>query len=159
MPKRGFGRKSQGFSLLELVIVITIIAIIAAIAIPRMSRGTAGASDSALTASLTVMRNGIDLYAVEHNDTYPPVATIVNQLMLYTDAAGDPNATQDTTHIYGPYIRKIPPLPVGAKRGQSGIAAATGDTVGWIYNETTGAIQANTTDSELDITGTKYSDY
>lgn len=152
-------RKSQGFSLLELVIVITIIAIIAAIAIPRMSRGTAGASDSALSGDLAVLRNGIDMYTVEHNGTYPAVATIEDQLTLYTDASGDPNATKDTTHIYGPYVRKIPPLPVGAKKGQSGIAAATGATVGWIYNATTGAIIANTTDAEVDATGTKYNEY
>ena len=159
MSNRTWKRKSQGFSLLELVIVITIIAIIAAIAIPRMSRGTAGASDSALAGDLAVLRNAIDMYAVEHTGTYPAVATIVNQLTLYTDAAGDPNATQDTTHIYGPYLRKVPPLPVGAKRSQSGIAASSGATVGWIYNATTGAITANTTSSEKDVSGTLYSDY
>ena len=87
------------------------------------------------------------------------MATFVNQLTLYTDAAGDPNATKDATHIYGPYLRRVPPLPVGAKRGQSDVAAATGTTVGWIYNATTGAISANTTSSEKDSSDTLYSDY
>ena len=159
MINRTSKRKNQGFSLLELVIVITIIAIIAAIAIPRMSRGTAGASDSALAGDLAVMRNGIDMYAVEHNGAFPAVATFVDQLTLYTDAAGDTDATQDATHIYGPYIRKVTPLPVGAKRNSTGVAATDSSGVGWIYNATTGAIQANTTSSEKDATGTLYSAY
>ena len=53
---------NKGFSLIELVIVVVIIGIIAAIAIPKMSRGSAGASDSALTGDLTVLRNAIELY-------------------------------------------------------------------------------------------------
>ena len=55
-----------GFSLLEVVIVVAIIAILAAIGIPRMSRGSKGAGDSALSGDLAVLRNAIDLYAAEH---------------------------------------------------------------------------------------------
>ena len=152
-------RKNQGFSLLELVIVVVIIGIIAAIAIPRLSRGSAGAADSALSGNLAVLRNAIDMYGAEHNGTYPTVAAIVAQLTTYTDANSDAQASSDTTHIYGPYIRKIPKLPVGAKKGQSGIAAATGSTVGWIYTAASGTITSNTTDSEVDATGTKWNEY
>ena len=152
-------RKNQGFSLLELVIVVVIIGIIAAIAIPRLSRGTEGAAESALAGNLDVLRNAIDTYGAEHLGTYPTVAAIVNQLTTYTDASGGAQAAQDTTHIYGPYIRKIPKLPVGAKRGQTGIAATNGATIGWIYTQATGEIRANTTASEKDDTGRLYSDY
>jgi len=152
-------RKNQGFSLLELVIVVVIIGIIAAIAIPRLSRGSAGAADSALSGNLAVLRNAIDMYGAEHGGTYPTVKDIVDQLTQYTDASGDAQATSDSKHIYGPYIRKIPKLPVGAKKGQSGIAAATGATVGWIYTAASGEIKSNTTDSEKDVTGTAYNTY
>jgi len=149
----------KAFSLLELVIVVVVIGIIAAIAIPRMSRGAAGASDSALIADLAVLRNAIDLFATEHGGTFPTKAAIVNQLTQYSDAAGVAQAAKDATHIYGPYIRQIPPLPVGARKGQTGISDVDGATIGWIYDETNGTIKSNTTDTEKDVTNKLYSDY
>jgi len=149
----------RGFSLLELVVVVVIIGIIAAIAIPRLSRGSAGASDSALCGDLAVLRNAVDLYAVEHNGAFPKVAVVGDALTTYTDSAGAISAVKDATHIYGPYLRKVPPLPVGAKKGCTDIAASTGATVGWIYDQVTGAIQSNTTATEMDDAGKLYSAY
>ena len=152
----------KGFSLIELVIVVVIIAIIGAIAIPRLSRGSAGAADSSLVGNLRVLRSAIDLYASEHGGSFPAVGTIVAQLTQYSDDQGATSATKTGNYIYGPYIRSIPPLPVGAKKGQNGIAAATGASVGWIYDATNGTIKANTTDTspiEADAKGTLYSAY
>ena len=145
--------------MLELVIVVVIIGIIAAIAIPRMSRGSAGAADSALSGNLAVLRNAIDLYAAEHNGTYPTEANIANELTQYTDAAGVAQATKDATHIYGPYVRKIPPLPVGAEKGSTGVANAAAVGVGWIYSATTATIKANCPDAEKDVSGKAYNIY
>jgi len=148
-----------GFSLLEVVIVVAIIAILAAIGIPRMSRGSKGANDSALSGDLAVLRNAIDLYAAEHGGAMPDAATIADQLIKYTNATGGTSDTKDATHIYGPYIRKIPPLPVGAKKTKSGISDVTGAEIGWIYTASTGNIKANTTGTEVDDAGVLYSDY
>ncbi len=148
-----------GFSLLEVVIVVAIIAILAAIGIPRMSRGSKGANDSALSGDLAVLRNAIDLYAAEHGGTLPGAATIADQLTKYTNVDGGTSDTKTGAYIYGPYIRKIPPLPVGAKKGQVGIAEATGATIGWIYVSGTGAISANTTALEVDDAGVAYNTY
>jgi prepilin-type N-terminal cleavage/methylation domain-containing protein len=149
----------RGFSLIELVIVVVIIGIIAAIAIPRMSRGASGAQDSALTANLAVLRNAIDLYETEHPGSYPALATFVAQLTQYTDASGATSATKTSTHIYGPYLRAIPALPVGANKGSTSVAATFAANVGWIYNASTGTITAATQDSEVDATGKKYNTY
>ena len=151
--------RRKGFSLLELVIVVVIIGIIAAIAIPRMSRGAAGAAEAALTGDLAVLRNAIDLYTVEHGGTPPAEATFEAQLTTYTDSVGDAQATRDTTHYYGPYIRKIPPLPVGARKGATGVKATDGAGIGWIYIESTGSITANCTDTEVDASGKKFNTY
>lgn len=151
-------RRRGAFSLIELVIVVVIIGIIAAIAIPRLSRGSAGAADSALTANLAVLRKAIELYQAEHG-AFPTAAEITDQLTLFTNDAGATSATKTSTFIYGPYIRAIPALPVGAKKGMNGIAAATGATVGWIYNESTGVISANCPDAEVDARGVKYNAY
>jgi prepilin-type N-terminal cleavage/methylation domain-containing protein len=154
-------RKRQlGFSLIELVIVVVIIGIIGAIAIPRMSRGAAGAADSALTANLAVLRNAIDLYATEHGgSSYPALLTIETQLTQYTDISGAAQATKDATHIYGPYLRSVPALPVGAQKGSTGFTDTAGTAgKGWLYNADTGDLRANTT-TEADDTGKLYSDY
>jgi len=153
------GTHTKAFSLLELVIAVAIIAIIAAIGIPRLSRGTRGAADSALSGNLALLRNAIDIYAAEHSGTYPTAANIGNQLTQFTDIAGNTNATKDTTHFYGPYVRKIPPLPIGARKGGTLIAAADANDVGWIYTESTSSIRANTTASEKDDSDKLYSDY
>ncbi|MGQ0628082.1 MAG: prepilin-type N-terminal cleavage/methylation domain-containing protein [Phycisphaerales bacterium] len=150
----------RGFSLIELVIVVVIIGIIAAIAIPRMSRGAAGAADASLQSSLQTLRGGIDLYYTEHGNTYPAAATIADQLTLFSDDAGATSATKTATHIFGPYLAKVPALPVNAaKKGKSGIAAADGANIGWIYVEATGTIKANTTATEKDARERLYSDY
>ena len=151
--------RNRGFSLLEVVIVVAIIAILAAIGIPRMSRGAKGAGDSALSANLAVLRNAIDLYAAEHLGTYPALATITNQLTQYTDASGGTAASKDATHIYGPYVRSIPPLPVGAKKGNTGFDIADANGVGWIYTAASGTVTANTSGTEKDDAGKLYSAY
>ncbi len=150
-----------GFSLLEVVIVVAIIAILAAIGIPRMSRGSKGAGDSALSGDLAVLRNAIDLYAAEHGGKFPTAADITDQLTQYTDITGTTiSATKTPPAIYGPYMRSIPPLPVGDNnRGYVGISVNPADpNTGWVYTESGGTIRANTT-TEKDDAGKLYSEY
>jgi prepilin-type N-terminal cleavage/methylation domain-containing protein len=143
--------RRKGFSLIELVIVVVIIGIIAAIAIPKMSKGSAGAGDSALKGNLAVMRSAVELYNSEHgalpNGT---AANIVSQLTGYTDVNGNTGAKNTSTGItYGPYIKSIPPLPVGSKKGQTtvGIGLSTdtmpSGTTAWLYCTDTGEFKAN----------------
>lgn len=153
------GAKRRGFSLIELVIVIVIIGIIGAIAIPRMSRGAAGAADSALTANLAVLRNAIDLFQSEHGGVYPTAAAITNQLTQFSDESGAAQASADSTHIFGPYLRAVPVLPVTCPRkGANGIAAADAVGIGWLYTQASGTIKANTT-TETDARGVLYNTY
>jgi len=157
---RSGDERRRAFSLLELVIVVVIIGIIAAIAIPRMSRGSAGAADSAVSGNLAILRSAIEVFSAEHNGVLPTEADIENQLTGYTDANGNvsPTGTKVSPYIYGAYVRKIPPVPVGARKGSTGIAAADADGVGWIYTAATGEIKANTT-TEKDVNNKLYSDY
>ena len=149
----------RAFSLIELVIVVIIIAVLAAIAIPRMSRGTEGAAGNALAEDLATLRKAIDLYQAEHEGAYP--TDPANQLSQYTDDSGDVSPTQDATYRFGPYLRSVPPLPVGAQIGSTviGTSANPGAAgVGWVYDAGSGGIKANTT-SEADASGKLYSDY
>lgn len=154
-----WGGRGLAFSLLELVLVVAIVAILGVIAIPRLSRGTRGAADSALADSLRTLRGAIDRYAAEHGGSFPQWNTFENQLTTYTDSNGQPRNSLDGTHIWGPYLRTIPPLPVGAQKGKTGVKQADASNVGWIYDETTGTIRANCLDTEVDDAGKKYKDY
>jgi prepilin-type N-terminal cleavage/methylation domain-containing protein len=149
----------RGFSLIELVIVIVIIGIIGAIAIPRMSRGAAGAADSALSANLAILRNGIEMYTQEHQGLRPTVADFVPQMTTFSNIGGGTSATQTGAYIYGPYMRSIPALPVGANKGSTAIAAAQAANVGWVYTVATGDIVAGTTAGENDSAGKAYNTY
>jgi len=153
-------RHRGGFSLIELVIVVVIIGIIGAIAIPRLSRGAEGASDSALAGDLAVLRNAIDLYATEHNGTYPTLASIEDQLTTYTDINGNDNSAKTGAYIYGPYIRKVPALKVGDEAGSTAFTDSLGTAdKAWVYDEDTGVIYANTEAGEVDASGKAYNTY
>ena len=152
-------RVNRAFSLIELIIVVVIIGIIAAIAIPRMSRGAAGAADSSLSGSLAVMRSGLDIYATEHGGTFPVLATFVDEMTLFTDINGATSAAKVAPFIYGPYLRKVPPLPVGTERGSTGLTAVAGTAgAGWVYNDVSGTMVANTL-LEADDAGKLYNTY
>ncbi len=148
----------RGFSLIELVIVVVIIGIIAAIAIPRMSRGSQGAQESALVGNLAVLRNSIDMFSNEHGGVLPTPATVAAQLTGKTDVAG---AAWSSGVAYGPYLRDVPPLPVGANQGKTTIGTTLGADAGWVYDASNARyIFANCPDSETSPqTGKKYNLY
>jgi type II secretory pathway pseudopilin PulG len=149
--------------MIELVIVVVIIGIIAAIAIPRLSRGTAAAADSSTAENLQLLRRSIDLFQTEHEGVLPSTSggiTLEDMLLKYTDVtATKVSATKDTANgiIYGPYLRTIPPISVGERKGSNGIGTADAAGIGWIYDSTTGTITANA--SGNDGTGKPYSSY
>jgi len=150
MSVRAHPARRRGFSLLELVMVVVIIGVIGAIAIPRLSRGAGGAEESALARDLQVLRNAIDHYWAEHGSTYPTAAGIEGQLTRYSDLAGTtlgdkPDPSNGV--IYGPYLRRLPPVPTGPNKGAMKVSHKAADGVGWIYDEKLGTIEANLSDS------------
>jgi len=160
--------RAAGFSLIELVVVIVIIAIIGAIAIPKMSRGSAGAGDSALTQDLSVLRSAIDLYNAEHPTAQlgpsTSTATLISELTEYSDSTGTVLSTsKNTTSIYGPYVRgtTLPALPVSSNKGQTAVTittpGATASTAGWFWDGST--LWANCPNSDVDATGKQYNQY
>ena len=132
-----------GFSLVELVMVVGILAIVAAITLPRLSRGSEGASESALDSDLGALNTAVAIYAAEHGDSYPTAASIEKQLINYTNHSGEPSPVKTAEHIYGPYLRTIPPQPVGPRKGKARIGTVDGPEIGWLYDPATGSIKAN----------------
>lgn len=64
-------RRQQGFTLLELIIVIAIIGILATIALPAMKDIPRRANEAALKTNLHTMRDVIDQYYADRGH-YPP---------------------------------------------------------------------------------------
>ncbi len=135
-------RKSpkRGFTLIEILIVVIILGILAAIVIPQFTNASTEARQSNVRSQLQTLRGQIELYKLQHKDVAPELVTTGWDVFTkYTDIDGGTNATKDSTHIYGPYYQTAPTNPLS---DSSSCAAAAGNNVGWIYNETTGAVQA-----------------
>jgi len=57
--------REQGFTLIELIVVMMIIAILTAIAVPRFTAAIQNAREAALKEDLHVMRDAIDAYTMD----------------------------------------------------------------------------------------------
>ncbi|HZW11470.1 MAG TPA: prepilin-type N-terminal cleavage/methylation domain-containing protein [Phycisphaerales bacterium] len=153
-------RRSRAFSLIELVIVIVILGVIGAIAIPRMSRGAAGASESGAVSDLAILRSAIELYAAEHNGTFPTVADFSDQLTQYSDIDGNTNATKTAVFMYGPYLRSVPVQKGGPNKGSADITGTQGTAgSGWWYTASTGDVRINAAGTDTDSNGVAWVSY
>jgi prepilin-type N-terminal cleavage/methylation domain-containing protein len=171
----------RGFTLIELLIVVIILAILAAIVIPQFSASTGDARESALDANLATMRSAIEMYKVQHQNTYPGVAatgtaatcttkgekaggsqTFIDQLTLASDANGNTCTVADTNYRFGPYLRgAVAVEPVSGKGSAVGdikvategakLAPATDAAGGWLYDSKSGQLIANS--NALDVKG------
>ena len=126
----------RGFSLIELLIIVSIIGILAAIVIPTFSNANETAKAGALASQLNTVKKSLVLYKNDHNGTYPTDAQIItNQwqvLTTTTDINGDVAGAD-----YGPYFMKP---PFNAFMDSSIVAAD--NSAGWQYDSATGTIQA-----------------
>lgn len=124
--------KTDAFTLVEMMIVVVILAILAVIIIPRLASADDTARHSTILSQLKTVRSVLDMYKNQHNDKYPSVAQMWDNLALTTNAQGDTSGT-----TLGPYLREIPVNPF---TGGSGVAAD--NSADWMYDHATGTIQA-----------------
>ena len=173
----------QGFTLVELLIVVIILAILAAIVVPQFTASTDETKVASLDTTLSNLRGSIDLYYQQHSK-YPSAAAatgatcpasgtagtgavdtaqaFIDQLSMYTNAAGQSCSTTDATFKYGPYLKKntMPTNPVTGSSAllvvNTGNLALTGSGagLGWRFDNKVGKFIAN--DTNNDPNGVKY---
>lgn len=164
-------RKEDGFTLIEMLIVVIVLGILAMIIIPQINVSTGEARLSTLRSNLSTVRNAIELYYHQHNNTYPgAVATdgtttpadataacnaFKDQLRMYSQLNGKALGDKSTlvAPIFGPYL-KSGALPENPYNNSNAVTcnitvvdvttrAATPDTNGWLYFVKTGVFIAN----------------
>ena len=125
--------RKNGFTLVELVVVVLILGILAAIAAPKIITNTGDAEDSGIAQTLSNIRDAIELYRAE-NGVYPPNA-----------------ASNDLHTELDDYLRgsNFPKVKVGAQNSSDVVndvtppVTSTGGAEGWVYNPNTGDIIIN----------------
>lgn len=110
-----FHRKSKGFTLIELMIVVAIIGILAAIAIPRFANLIDRAREARTQGNLGSVRSAMAICYGATDGTWP--ATIAAMVPTYIDA--------------------VPSVLLPSSMGHAETTAeaiAAGDTGSWFYN-------------------------
>jgi len=131
----------HGFTLVEVLIVVSILGIMAAIVMPHYNSATSEAQLAALRSNLHVMRKQIELYKIHHNGIWPAAvgetsADFTRRLVTKTDGEGAVGIQ------FGPYLER---MPINKYNNHAtvriGDAAAGANTDGWRFDPLTGEFQ------------------
>jgi len=148
-------KKRNGFTLVEILIVVVILGILAAIVIPQFSDASEEAKLSSLVSDLQTIRSQIQLYRAQHHHgtanlpgATETALTFAESMTMYTIKDGteaDPQAPDPNGGVYGPYLLKIPTNPFNdsAVVAEDGTIGNGGAASGWEFNTTTGAFNAD----------------
>jgi general secretion pathway protein G len=157
-------RRTGGFTLVEILIVVIILGILASIVLPQFSNASVQARESTMKDILRFMRSEVMLYQAQHGDVAPgpDAAGFSAQMTSYTDAAGNTSSTSSDVYKFGPYLSQMPANPFNGKTtvtvvANGGSLPAPDGSTGWIYKPQTLQFIANVAGS--DAQGVAYSNY
>ena len=139
-PSPTVARRRTGFTLVEILIVVTILGILAAIVVPQFSTASDTARGSALETTLTRVRQQLQVYASQHDGNFPTLARFEAQLTGSSDVDGATAARGTEGYTLGPYLTE---MPVNPHTEASDLGTGAAGTSSWYYDEATGDFRAN----------------
>lgn len=134
-------RVKGGFTLVEVLVVVSIIGVLAAIVVPQYQSGTTEAKLACLGSNLHAVRKQIELYKIHHSGALPAVVgdasdDFTRRMTDKTDGSGAAG-TQ-----YGPYLERVPINEFNKRNTvRVGGAVAGANTDGWRFEPWTGEFQ------------------
>ena len=128
-------QRRWGFTLAEILIVVVILGILAAIVIPQFTNASESGNSGSLTLQIQMIRAQLELYQEQHAGKYPDLNMSWDQMTMFTDVAGNRNATETAVFKYGPYLEQVPINPFEDSSTTADIGSAA-KGVGWTYSNT-----------------------
>ena len=166
----------KAFTLVELMIVVAILGILAAIVLPEFTTQTQLAKEAAAKDCLRILRNSIELYAVQHNNVPPGYLNgdtsanpsnigFLRQLTWATNALGQHAEPGTAGYPLGPYLPKLPESPFNGIHTTRLVAdldvfptePVLPELYGWIFQPSTRTLKLN--HPGTDSAGIDYFDY
>ena len=140
-------RRVNGFTLVEILIVVVILGILAAIVVPQFTSASQEAVKGALSSQLQTISSQIELYRVQHFGNLPAIGGAEgDNIEPMPEGTGDHNGW--TVLVEENYLKSEPNN--GFTRSTSVAAgdwvdspATDGTADGWAFNAVTGDILAN----------------
>ncbi|MCY2925112.1 MAG: prepilin-type N-terminal cleavage/methylation domain-containing protein [Planctomycetota bacterium] len=147
-------RATVGFTLVEILIVVTILGILAMMVVPKYGDAATEAREAAITADLQSIQRQIDRYKVDHKGRGPHLgptgiqepANFVARLTGRTDTSG----ALVSTGTHGPYLPEMPDNPfiansklAGLVKVGKGARSPRDGTTGWFFEGITQKIMPN----------------
>lgn len=138
-------KQKKGFTLMELLIVLSIVSTLVAVTAPTMFSMVGVAKDTATKSNLHALRTAVFGYYVDNNETWPTSLDIASGFIPK-------------------YMKEIPAAVlynVSDKKIKISRAITSGEKItncgGWIYNPKTGDVRINYNGKDSD--GTRYFSY
>jgi len=124
-------KRSSGFTLIEVLIVVVIMAVLAAVIIPQFSTSTTDAKKSSLEFNVHTLRSQVEVYKAHAGDNPATLSAL----------------TTTTPDGYGPYVDAVPENPFNGSSAEAAVTTVptgpNGSGEGWLYMKSTGQVWGN----------------